>query len=117
MKKYLKQTNLGKEEEYNAPLPYQLHILDVEAKYWQAFIDARNEHAQSLPYKQQQSYNNATNNLKRNKLWLLKNYYRSYALCDPTFNQVLLDEDCSDKELDAYDFDKAYTAVYGKNIY
>ena len=95
------------------PLATRVSTIDEDERTWNAFIEARNKKAKSLRGKQRKAYNNATNNLKRNKLWLLKNEYHCYAICEASFNDMLLSQECSDEELQAYDFQKAYKAVYG----
>lgn len=80
------------------PLSERLIALDKDEEKWNAFIDARNAFSQTLSISQRKAYNNATNNLKRNKLWLLKNEYRCYSI-SPEYDDSLLAFDCSDEEL------------------
>ena len=99
--------------DYFVPLATRVSTIDEDVRTWNAFIEARNKKAETLRGKQRKAYNNATNNLKRNKLWLLKNEYHCYAICEASFNDMLLSQECSDEELQAYNFQKAYKAVYG----
>ena len=118
VRSHLREPNC-KDPEINgcyAPLATRTNALNEDERTWNAFISARNQKAKSLPRKQRKAYNNATNNLKRNKLWLLKNEYHYYAFCEASFQDLLLDIDCSDEELLSYDFETAYKAVYGDHI-
>lgn len=56
---------------------------------------------------------NALNILRRDKLILLKNMYRSFNIAEASFYDVLLPFDCTDDELRDYNFDESYKAVYG----
>lgn len=56
---------------------------------------------------------NTLNNLRRDKLILLKNMYRSFNIAEASFYDVLLPFDCTDDELLSYDFDESYKVVYG----
>ena len=98
------------------PLATRISTIDEDERMWNAFIEARNKKAKTLRGKQRKAYNNATNNLKRNKLWLLKNEYHYYAMCEASFQDLLLSQECTDEELQAYDFQKAYKAVYGDHV-
>lgn len=102
--------------ECYVPLATRKAAIDEDERAWNKFIKARNEKAKSLTRKQRKAYNNATNNLKRNKLWLLKNEYHYYASYEASFQELLLDIDCTDEELQAYDFETAYKAVYGDHV-
>ena len=95
------------------PRAHRLAALKEDEEAWWAFIRARERFSQSLGRKQRRAYVNATNNLKRNKLWLLKNEYRVYALTGSQFKSVLLPFDCSDKDLLQYDFQTHYKAEFG----
>jgi hypothetical protein len=98
------------------PLATRISTINEDERMWNAFIEARNKKAKTLRWKQRKAYNNATNNLKRNKLWLLKNEYHYYAMCEASFQDLLLSQECTDEELQAYDFQKAYKAVYGDHV-
>ena len=95
------------------PLAERMAAIEADEESWIAFINARNRFSQSLGRKQRKAYENATNNLKRNKLWLLKNEYRAYALTGSQFKSVLLPFDCSDKDLLQYDYQTHYEAEFG----
>ena len=102
--------------ECYVPLATRKAAVDEDERAWNKFIKARNEKAKTLGWRQRKAYNNATNNLKRNKLWLLKNEYHYYAMCEASFQTLLLEPNCTDEELQAYDFQKAYKAVYGDHV-
>lgn len=104
------------------PLSERYAALDKDEETWTTFINARNRFASTLTGQQRKAYNNATNNLKRNKLWLLKNEYRCYPTSasigsDDKFYDILLPFDCNDKELMKYNFQEHYKAVYGDYKY
>lgn len=55
----------------------------------------------------------ALNNLRRHKLIMLKNMYRSFNIAGGGFDDVILPFSCTDEELSSYNFDESYKEVYG----
>lgn len=101
------------------PLSERYAALDKDEETWSAFISARNNLSCSLKGKKKKAFDIATNNLKRSKLWLLKNEYRCYSTSasigeHDEFYNVLLPFECSDKELEQYDFQTCYRALFGE---
>lgn len=101
------------------PLSERYAALDKDEEAWSAFISARNNLSCSLKGKKKKAFDIATNNLKRSKLWLLKNEYRCYSTSasigeHDEFYNVLLPFDCSDEELKQYDFKTRYEAEFGE---
>ena len=113
LKEHVYKEGLEDIEDCYVPLSERYIALDKDRETWDTFIKARNQFSRSLDVQKRKAYDNATNNLKRNKLWLLKNEYRCYSIVEAAFYEVLLAFDCSDKELLRYDFQTHYKAEYG----
>lgn len=94
--------------ECYVPMRIRLAALEADEKTWNDFIVSRNRFAQALTSKQRRTYNNATNNLMRNKLWLLKNEYHYFAIAGESYEKILLPEDCTDQQLLQYNYLKAH---------
>ena len=113
LKEHVSKEGFEDIDDCYVPLSERYIALDKDREAWEAFIKARYNFSRSLNRQQKRAYENATNNLKRNKLWLLKNEYRCYAIAESAFEKVLLPFDCSDSELVQYSFQRNYKEEYG----
>ena len=86
--------------------------LNNDMRFWNKWMAERQKISKqlSLPFKR--IYDNCTNNLKRRKLIQLKNQYCEHMAGLPQSTaDVLLQQDCSDKELFNYDYQTRYDAL------
>lgn len=114
LKEHVSKEGFEDIDECYVPLSERYVAIDRDEACWNALIKARDCFSQSLDRKLSRAYDNATNNLKRDKLWLLKNQYRCYSFVEASFQTVFLEYNCSDKELMKYDFQESYKTVYGE---
>lgn len=98
----------GEMTMYEVPVAERKKAIDADKKAWQNLLDVRVQIANNLPNKYRFAYQNATENMKRSKIIMLKNLYKEFRLLpDNDDGSYYLKRDCSDKELREYDFDKA----------
>jgi len=86
------------------PIPERQKAIDADVQTWTRLMFVRDSVAKQLPRKYRSGYQYATNELKREKLIMLKNRYREHNLMCDDYYQTLLPHDCSDSLLLRYYF-------------
>ena len=83
---------------------------DVEKSYirWKQWMAQRDKISHTLSGKLKTVYDNSTNIIKRNKLIQFKNRYEQYGCGERSWLNMLLSDDCTDKELTNFDFTKKW---------
>lgn len=76
--------------------------LKNDMHFWDKWMAERQKISMQLPTLHKQTYDNCTNNLKRRKLIQLKNQYLEHSPIPMSTANILLRQDCSDKELFEY---------------
>ncbi len=76
--------------------------LRKEQNAWHQWMDFRTHVSESLPDSIRTYYENETNNVKRNKLILLKNQYCNVGVYSTDVLKCCLPDSCTDDELEEY---------------
>jgi len=95
-------------------IPERIKAIEEDQRTWNRYMQVRDSIGLLLKEPYKIPYINATNNLKRGKLILLKNLYKDYEIAGEDFYKVLLPHDCSDIELKNFNFEESYKKVFGK---
>ena len=94
--------------EYSYPVEELRNALEREMKSWQAWMESRNEVSSILTGLCKDCYDNATNNVRRHKLIMLKNRYQGFGLTSQFILDCLLPYHCQDSEIESFSFEKRY---------
>ena len=93
------------EPGFSYPVPELRRVLDDERKAWQAWMRSRDEVSSLLDGLCKDCYDNATNNVRRLKLVMLKNRYQGYGLSSSDIEECLVPRDVSDGDLSGPGFE------------
>ena len=77
---------------------------------WQGWMSSRRAVSSKLTGLCKDCYDNSTNNVRRNKLIMLKNRYQGYGLVGQSMLDALLPYGCKDSEIESYDFAEKFWA-------
>lgn len=80
--------------------------LGDERAAWQAWMSSRRTVSSLLSELCKETYDNATNNVRRYKLIMLKNRYQGYGLVSGDILDCILSYDCSDSEIGVFSFER-----------
>lgn len=82
--------------------------LENEKKAWQSWMASREEVSARLSGLCKDCYDNATNNVRRHKLIMLKNRYQGFGLTSQFILDCLLPYGCSDSDIETFSFEDKY---------
>lgn len=80
--------------------------LGDERAAWQAWMSSRRTVSSLLSGLCKETYDKATNNVRRYKLIMLKNRYQGYGLVSGDILDCILSYDCSDSEIGVFSFER-----------
>lgn len=80
--------------------------LGDERAAWQAWMSSRRTVSSLLSGLCKETYDNATNSVRRYKLIMLKNRYQGYGLVSGDILDCILSYDCSDSEIGVFSFER-----------
>lgn len=115
LKEYLHFMNLFKDEnffnpEFSYPVPELRSVLEDEMKAWQGWMVSRDKVSSTLTGLCKDCYDNATNNIRRHKLIMLKNRYQGFGPTSEITLDCLLPYSCKDSEIDLFSFEKKWNS-------
>lgn len=99
------------EPEFNYPVPVLRRILSEEMEAWKGWMASRRAVSTLLTGLCKDVYDNSTNNVRRDKLIMLKNRYQEFGLTSESINECLLSYGCDDSEIDGFSFEKKWNAL------
>ena len=85
--------------------------LGDERAAWQAWMSSRRQVSSLLSGLCKETYDNATNNVRRRKLIMLKNRYEGYGLASGDVLGCLLPYDCADSEIGTFSFEERWRSL------
>ena len=85
-------------------------VLEDEMRAWKGWMSSRMAVSSRLTGLCKDCYDNSTNNVRRNKLIMLKNRYQGYGLVGQSMLDALLPYGCKDSEIESYDFAEKFWA-------
>ena len=94
--------------EYSYPIEELRNALECEMKAWQAWMESRKAVSSILTGLCKDCYDNATNNVRRHKLIMLKNRYQGFGLTSQFILDCLLPYHCQDSEIESFCFEERY---------
>lgn len=93
------------DEEYYPPLAERRKALAKESEAWKKWMQKRQKVSSLLTGLCKETYDNATNNVRRYKLIMLKNRYEGYGITSGDVMDCLISYSASDEELNGPPFD------------
>ena len=99
------------EPGFSYPVPELRRVLDEERKAWQAWMRSRDEVSSLLDGLCRDCYDNATNNVRRLKLIMLKNRYQGYGLSSGDIEECLVPRDVPDGDLSGPGFEENWARM------
>ena len=96
--------------EFRYPEKELKRVLEDEMNAWQVWMSSRDIVSAILTGLCKDCYDNATNNVRRHKLIMLKNRYQGFGITTQTILDCLLPYDCKDSEIDSFSFEKRWNA-------
>ena len=99
------------DSEYNYPLSEIRKALNNEMRAWEEWMKYRKLASSFITNPTQYLYNNATNNVRRHKLIMLKNRYQGYGLTSPDILDIILSYDCDNCVIQHYCFEEEYRSI------
>ena len=93
------------EPEFNYPLSVLRSALDDEKSAWTLWMASRRKVSSLLEGLCKETYDNATNNVLRYKLIMLKNRYQGYGVISEYTEECLLPYSCDDSEIASFSFE------------
>lgn len=107
-KEYHQFMNSFKENEDSYPVSERKKALNKEMWSWRRWMKARGDVSALLNGAAKDFYDNATNNLRRRKLIMLKNRYEGYGVTSAFLKSCLLPYDCDDSEIAGFSFERNF---------
>lgn len=99
---------VGKDDDEVNGAAYQ-RAIRAEQKCWENWMSCRRKLSQNLPKAQKEVYYECTNQMKRIKLFQVKNQNQGLGMSNDEIYKCMLPDDCSDKALLEYPgFDKVW---------
>ena len=93
------------EPEFSYPLSVLRSALDDEKSAWTLWMASRRKVSSLLEGLCKETYDNATNNVLRYKLIMLKNRYQGYGVISEYTEECLLPYSCDDSEIASFSFE------------
>ena len=116
LKEYLQFMDFFKDEtfydpEYSYPVSELRSVLEDEMKAWQGWMLSRDKVSSTLTGLCKDCYDNATNNIRRHKLIMLKNRYQGFGITSKTTLDCLLPYSCEDSEIGLFRFEEKWNSI------
>lgn len=108
LREYRDFINSLEEDEFAYPRSQRKNVLTMEMNAWKKWMNSRKEVSSLLTGLVKECYDNSTNNVRRNKLIMLKNRYEGYGLTSGEVLSCLLPYDVTDDELNGPSFDEKW---------
>ena len=96
------------DEEYYPPLAERRKALAKESEAWKKWMQKRQKVSSLLTGLCKEAYDNATNNVRRYKLIMLKNRYEGYGITSGDVLDCLIPYTATDEELNGPSFDEKW---------
>jgi hypothetical protein len=96
------------EPGYSYPVPELRRVLDEERRAWQSWMRSRDGVSSLLDGLCRDCYDNATNNVRRLKLIMLKNRYQGYGMTSGDVMGCLVPRDVPDGDLSGPGFEEKW---------
>ncbi|MBQ5985000.1 MAG: hypothetical protein IJL56_08520 [Bacteroidales bacterium] len=90
------------------------NALKKEMTAWKGWMSSRKQVSDNLEESCKSVYDNATNNVRRYKLIMLKNRYQGYGLIESSVEECLLDYSCPDEDIEDFSFEKRWRSLYSQ---
>ena len=90
------------------------NALKKEMTAWKGWMSSREQVSDNLDGLCKDVYDNATNNVRRYKLIMLKNRYQGYGLTSSSVEDCLLNYSCSDEDIEDFYFEKRWRSLYSQ---
>lgn len=90
------------------------NALKKEMTAWKGWMSSRKQVSDNLEESCKSVYDNATNNVRRYKLIMLKNRYQGYGLIESSVEECLLDYSCQDEDIEDFSFEKRWRSLYSQ---
>jgi len=97
--------------EYSYPVSVLRKSLEDEMVAWSGWMAARKRVSSLLTRLCRDVYDNATNNVRREKLIMLKNRYQGYGLASGDILECILPYGCADSDIAGFSFEKRWSAL------
>lgn len=97
--------------EYSYSVSDLRRVLEDEMKAWQGWMSSRDKVSSTLTGLCKDCYDNATNNIRRHKLIMLKNRYQGFGITSKTILDSLLPYSCKDPDIDLFSFEEKWNSV------
>ena len=116
LKEYLRFMDFFKDEsffepEYSYSVSELRSVLEDEMKAWQGWMLSRDKVSSTLTGLCKDCYDNATNNIRRHKLIMLKNRYQGFGITSKTTLDCLLPYSCEDPDIDLFSFEEKWNSI------
>lgn len=116
LKEYLRFMDFFKDEsffepEYSYSVSELRSVLEDEMKAWQGWMLSRDKVSSTLTGLCKNCYDNATNNIRRYKLIMLKNRYQGFGITSKTTLDCLLPYSCEDPDIDLFSFEEKWNSI------
>ena len=108
LREYRDFINSLEEDEFAYPISQRKNVLTMEMNAWRKWMNSRKEVSSLLTGLVKECFDNSTNNVRRNKLIMLKNRYEGYGLTSGEVLSCLLPYDVTDDELNGPSFDEKW---------
>ena len=99
------------DQESGYPVSVLRGALAEEVKAWRAWMAARRTVSSLLSGLCKETYDNATNNVRRRKLIMLKNRYQGYGIISGDILDCILPYDCTDPEIGGFSFEEKWCSL------
>ena len=108
LKEYQSFMNSFEEDEYKYSVVDRKQALAKESEAWKKWMQKRQKVSSLLTGLCKDAYDNATNNVRRYKLIMLKNRYEGYGITSGDVMDCLIPYNASDEELNGPSFDEKW---------
>ena len=99
------------EPDYSYPVSELRSVLEEEMKAWQGWVLSRDKVSSTLTGLCKDCYDNATNNVLRHKLIMLKNRYQGFGITSKTTLDCLLPYSCDDSDINLFSFEEKWNSI------
>ena len=94
------------EPDYSYPVADLRRALGKEMSAWRAWMSSRRQVSSLLDGLCRETYDNATNNVRRHTLIMLKNRYQGYGVASEDTYRCLLPYSCPDSDIEWFTFER-----------
>lgn len=112
LKEYGSFMNSFEEREYKYPVADRRKALAKETEAWKRWMQKRDAVSSLLTGLCKETYDNATNNVRRQKLIMLKNRYNGYGITSGEVLDCLIPYSATDEELAGPSFNEKWKELY-----